>query len=534
LLPYTRGHIILYGNEQVTGAALEALAKRDREIVTITPTLDPVRRDALEGLGLTCAEGDPLLPDTFKWLNVQSAAALFLTHAEDLTNLNIAMGAMEHAKHRPPELEPLLLGVLLEDEGLAAELDAALDGIARGHNVRYHRLCPDRDGLRQELRRLAPVLLKPDLNQRSHVLVAGLGGRWEQMLAQVIIAAQDHPDLTPRITLLLDEAEQAGFDTWRAARPELPLVAEFTVLSPKPQAAPEGWEAPHLILVLRPDGDAVATALALRRPAHPLGTERVPVLVRQSREDHLLSRLAATEVQGRDMTGLVAFGGLLRAESLERVLDRAGEATAIAMHAAYQEATKTLPPGSPESIAEWDKLSENLREANRAAAEHAPILLAAVGLRAADVADDATIERMARIEHRRWIADRIDRGWRYALVRDNARLLHPSLCAYDALPETEQEKDRSQVRTILGLLAALGRCSPWLSLCLRPPFHRTRTVAWAASEARLRKDGSPWKPPLLLVSTSPRIAWMWRSIPVTSRASRSRAMPPGSMPWPRG
>jgi hypothetical protein len=35
-----------------------------------------------------------------------------------------------------------------------------------------------------------------------------------------------------------------------------------------------------------------------------------------------------------------------------------------------------------------------------------------------------------------------------------------------------------------------GTPSPWMSLSLRLPFHRTRTVAWAAlSEARLRKHG---------------------------------------------
>jgi hypothetical protein len=38
-------------------------------------------------------------------------------------------------------------------------------------------------------------------------------------------------------------------------------------------------------------------------------------------------------------------------------------------------------------------------------------------------------------------------------MRDNERLLHPSMLDYDALPEMEREKDRNQVRTILGLLA---------------------------------------------------------------------------------
>jgi hypothetical protein len=275
------------------------------------------------------------------------------------------------------------------------------------------------------------------------------------------VAAQDHPDLTPRITLLLDEAEQAAFEVWRAARPDLPLVAEFAVLSPRPDAAPEGWEAPHLMLVLRGDAEAVATALALRRPGHPLGTEGVPVLVRQSREDHLLARLSATEVQGRNMTGFVAFGGLLRADSLERVLDRRGDAVAIALHAHYLDAAARLGAGSPVALAAWDGLPENLRDANRAAAEHAPILFAAAGLRLAEagtpaVLEEAEVELLARVEHRRWMADRIERGWRFGETRDNARLLHPSLVAFEVLSAADQEKDRAQVRAMAEVLGREG------------------------------------------------------------------------------
>ena len=40
--------------------------------------------------------------------------------------------------------------------------------------------------------------------------------------------------------------------------------------------------------------------------------------------------------------------------------------------------------------------------------------------------------------------------------------------------------------------------------------HRTRTVAWAASEARLRKDGTGWTPSLS-ASTYRRIGWTWRA-----------------------
>jgi hypothetical protein len=112
----------------------------------------------------------------------------------------------------------------------------------------------------------------------------------------------------------------------------------------------------------------------------------------------------------------------------------------------------------------WDELTENLRDANRAAAEHAPILFAATGFRivpaqpgtAMATLSPEELERLARVEHRRWIADRIDRGWRYGAIRDDPRMLHPLLVPYDDLSEENKQKDRNNVRTLLAILGAQG------------------------------------------------------------------------------
>jgi hypothetical protein len=122
--------------------------------------------------------------------------------------------------------------------------------------------------------------------------------------------------------------------------------------------------------------------------------------------------------------------------------------------------------GSPVALAAWDGLPENLRDANRAAAEHAPILFAAAGLRLAAsgmpaVLGEAEVEMLARVEHRRWMADRIERGWRFGEKRDNARLLHPNLLPFEALQLKDQEKDRAQVRAMVEVLACEGQVVVW-------------------------------------------------------------------------
>ncbi len=181
LLPHTSGHIIVCGSETLTEAALTALAQRGREVVVVAAKVDAAHRGALEGLGLTVVEGNPLQAATIKFLNVSHAAALFLTADDDVANLNIAMLALPAAGKRPAELPPLVLAVLIDREDLAVELDAALDGLSRRQSVRYHRLCPDREGVRLELARFAPVWLKRDLDAPSHVLMIGLAGNWRQI-----------------------------------------------------------------------------------------------------------------------------------------------------------------------------------------------------------------------------------------------------------------------------------------------------------------------------------------------------------------
>jgi hypothetical protein len=288
------------------------------------------------------------------------------------------------------------------------------------------------------------------------------------VLIQLIIAMQDQPDERPLLTLLLDEDEAKALADWRALRPALELVVEIVVVERGPGLLPSedkgAITTPHLAVVMRKDGDAIATMLALRRPGTPFSAGAAPILVRQSREDRLLSRLSGTQARDRDMKRLVAFGGLLRPDSIERVLDRKGDRTAIALHAHYLVNAETLGVNSPLALEAWDNLAENLRDANRASAAHAPILFAALNLafvskdeaREPVTPDAEAIERLARIEHRRWLADRIDRGWRHGPTRDDRRRLHPSLVPFEELTPADREKDRNAVRALIAVHAEQG------------------------------------------------------------------------------
>lgn len=122
--------------------------------------------------------------------------------------------------------------------------------------------------------------------------------------------------------------------------------------------------------------------------------------------------------------------------------------TAMAFHKAYSTYAKSSEP--------WDSLDENMRNANRRAADHVKTKLEALGFAGPiDQLPDSTEpvaakigamrEALARAEHESWSIDRILNGWRAGATRDNERRIHPNLVPYDDLSDYEKDLDRWQV-----------------------------------------------------------------------------------------
>ncbi|MBE1878219.1 RyR domain-containing protein [Myceligenerans pegani] len=119
---------------------------------------------------------------------------------------------------------------------------------------------------------------------------------------------------------------------------------------------------------------------------------------------------------------------------------------------------------STPAMRRWEDLTEDLRESNRGWVVGLPDRLARVGgtIAPRDGGTDAEIsgpmlDRLAKAEHDLWEAVRIDLGWRYGPVRDDAKRLHPMIgVPWEDLPELEKEKDRDVIRNLPEILAEFG------------------------------------------------------------------------------
>ncbi len=118
------------------------------------------------------------------------------------------------------------------------------------------------------------------------------------------------------------------------------------------------------------------------------------------------------------------------------------------------------------SLLPWAELPEDEKEQNRAAVRDIPHKLAQIGYVMIPARSneppfefpegDEDLERLAELEHRRWMHSKRKAGWRHAPQTDKQQKRHEALLPWDELPDEQKEKDRALVRSIPRILAYAG------------------------------------------------------------------------------
>ena len=168
------------------------------------------------------------------------------------------------------------------------------------------------------------------------------------------------------------------------------------------------------------------------------------------------SSLPAAGVLAMHVAPVERFARLTRYED-EVIAPVDIDVIAAAIQDNYLQVVNHTPPNR-DFAAAFQKLDQQGKETNRAAAWRIPAILGMVGLkieRGQATEDQRTrvlqhlehhLELLAEAEHIGWMTERRNAGYRYGPVRSNALRVHNLLVPYDELPDVERQKDRDAVR----------------------------------------------------------------------------------------
>lgn len=226
-----------------------------------------------------------------------------------------------------------------------------------------------------------------------------------------------------------------------------------------------GLDFKIIYICLGNEPTALAAALRLYQRLKPI---KFPMIVRMNLGSGLAGLLWSIDDGQQGQRFVHVFPLLERTCTPELIWGGSTfEVLARAIHEDY--VAKALKRGETtrtnRSIAPWDDLPETLKESNRNQAENISGKLQRFGYDFVMTSDwnpkpvafsSDEVEEMSKIEHKRFVDERLRQGWKYGAVKNEEKKISPTLIPWDELSEEEKDKDRNTVIGIPQFLAEAG------------------------------------------------------------------------------
>ncbi|MEO3756817.1 NAD-binding protein [Mycobacterium sp. B14F4] len=456
-IPLMRGHVIICGLGYVGSLFGDRLRQAGYQVVVVE--LDPANSflQACRSWRSPVILGDARLEATLREAGLQRAGQLLAVCPDDAVNTEIVAVARRFvtgrrrgqlrclARIENPELCRLLrVQEANSTDGAQSSLDFFnIDEISA-------RLCLD------------DFPITAGENGRPHILVSRLDATGIWLVKHAAWGwFTDRTDETPLWVTVVDDQAQDRVRGLLDRYPALESVCRFIESSMSVRDL-DRLDAMHAEAGAPPvtrayvsayrDEDAIEGMLRLRHDLDPT----VPFVVVLSRTDGV-ARLITDATASGELTNVSVFPALERTCTAEFVAGGSFERIAVAIHDRWRAGQLAVGNDAPP----WSDLDESRRESNRAQARDMPVKLRSIGCTIAPLHDirapafeftDEEFEMLAIAEHKRWVTERLESGWRLG-SKDIERKTSPYLIPFDELPDDIADLDRDAVRQIPDALA---------------------------------------------------------------------------------
>ncbi len=463
-----KGHAVICGLDAASLRTLESL--RDKDIVTVLVADDHGSKHlgSARANGAHILYGNPGDVTRLTRANLRRAAYLFAVSGDDATNVEIAYHAFRQREEKGGQpalkcavhVESPELASALYDQPLFASDYRSFSASLFSHDQLSARWLLSEHGPDTEI--------GPDISTAHSLRVLLLGAN--SLIDELVLrfACIGHYGQQERLSLGIASVEAvARLDALLAKRPALKDILHAQAQDIDLNAF-NAQAAQRLVEAYRPDivyvcADDVRRTLIWTQTLSKLGLE-CPVIVCDSSSGPIGSMLK-DEFRTCDNFTLVNL--IQASHHYDVVVNAAHDRVAMAIHESYLDSQLQLgeTPASNPSLVAWEDLPESLKDANRNQADHlrikGRILTGKLDYSSDEVSallTDENIERLAAMEHSRWMAEKLLAGWRYTPGEKDIRCrLSPSLLPWDELPEAERDKDRQTVLQMQGQIGRLGQ-----------------------------------------------------------------------------
>jgi hypothetical protein len=407
---------------------------------------------------------------------VGRASYLFAATEDDQANIAIGLHAVELARKDTPGAAQLHTLIHIADPQLRASLRrrAAFRSSGAAPRIAMFNAFDNCARLMLNNSPLDYIRIGPHEQRVVQIVLVGFGQLGEAVLTRAAMVGH-YANLKRLRAIVIDRNAAEKSDRFRSRYPQFEHVCDLQFLH---MDADEGSTRNRLsdlcnthtaistiAICFDSDSRAISLALALTDRLSP----DVPIRVRINAESGLKALLRNSEFLRRLPSQITAFGSIRDACASKNWVDDDLDSMAKALHRDYVRRALESGRARPgdEATRPWEQLDDELVDSNRQAADHIFVKVRALGYHPSRPRDHdpsglveefnpQEVELLAKMEHRRWMAERYLGGWTYGPIRDIKERISPYLSDWDDIPIEIQDYDRDFARIVPGVLSLAG------------------------------------------------------------------------------
>ena len=444
------GHAVVTGDGAVAVELARNLRTEYRKVVLISTswaTIAQARRYQLLDVS-----GDPTDPVTLRAAGLGRAVALYACADQGAANAATALRAREIAQ---ASSRPLATYALVRDAEICTALRARRIGALGDPGFRLDFFSAEDTAARVLLDRYPLVR---DGAPPAQAVIIGFGRLGRAVLRE--IARRPSLDGSPIGVTVHGGTPQAVADYLKRF-PAIQRTCSVTH-DGDPLTPPGGAGHTHTFVCLPGNDDALNAGLAAADTMTARSDQVVICMNEPSPFGPVLTGKTGLldDVGGR----LTVFEVIEEACMPARIREDLVDQLARAVHRAYVDtcAARGDTPAVNQSMRPWDQLPDDLKRSNLAQAADIGTKLDAIDCVVTPESASAPaftfapdeIERLAQMEHQRWMRERQAEGKVYGPTREGNQ--HPDLVAWRDLSDSAREKDRAAIRELPAILREAG------------------------------------------------------------------------------
>jgi len=473
-------HVVVCGIGEKGLQVAESFCESGEQVVIVESEADNESLNKCRDLGIIVLIGDATDKDVLEKARVHHARTVIAICGDDGANVEIGIHTAQlyRKEHSSPDKGPTCTCLVHVVDPSLRELhreSKTFPPQGGPFEIRFFNIY--RNGARALLEEFPPdENMVPTAAATFHIAIIGFGRLGENVFLQATSMGQHAYDAKPHITVIDRMAKQRE-GLLLVKYPQLKKVCEPTFLELDTEDAAfykgsflkdrdKGPPVTAVYVCLGSDSDGLSAALRL---APHLQDTEVPVVICMREEFGLACLVREESGDGVLSKNVQAMGITAKTCTREMILNENIDLQAMEMHRDYVKRREQgeSPPEVDPALFPWEQLEESLRESNRQQADHIPVKLRAIGCTKETPKNTASwetvstfteeeIELMAKMEHRRWMAERLLGGWRKGSPKDVENKIHPDLKKWNALSKEVRAYNREMVQSIPRLLALVG------------------------------------------------------------------------------